>query len=60
MPIPGPALLIGLGVFLMRSSLSGIILGGVLTMAAMHLWPQHMATPYAWVGQALKAIGVGP
>lgn len=60
MLLPAPAMLIGLGIFLMRSSLSGIILGGVLTMAAMHVWPQYMATPYEWVGQGLQMLGLGP
>ncbi|AJY53262.1 hypothetical protein [Halomonas sp. KO116] len=58
MPIPVPALIIGAGLFLMRSSFSGILLGGVMTMAAMHLWPEHMAMPYEWVGKGLQLLGL--
>lgn len=54
MPLP----LIGLGLFLMRSSISGLLFGGILTMAAMHLWPDKMAIPYAWIGQGLNMLGL--
>lgn len=56
--IPGPAVLIGIGVMLMRSSLSGILIGGVLTMAAMHVWPEKMAIPFDMVGEGLKMLGM--
>ncbi|WP_444679647.1 hypothetical protein [Halomonas sp. E19] len=58
LPIPPVGLAIAVGVFLMRSSLSGVVLGAIFTMAAFHLWPEMMQTPFAWVGQGLQAIGL--
>ena len=54
MPLP----FLGLLLFLVRTPLSGILSGGILTLAALHLWPQHMALPYEWVGRALQAFGL--
>ena len=47
LPIPPVGLAIAVGVFLMRSSLSGVVLGAIFTMAAFHLWPEMMQTPFA-------------
>ncbi|PXX95944.1 hypothetical protein CR157_17280 [Halomonas sp. LBP4] len=58
LPIPPVGLAIAAGVFLMRSSLSGVVLGSIFTMAAFHLWPDMMQTPFTWVGQGLQAIGL--
>lgn len=54
MPLP----FIGLLLFLVRTPIIGILSGGILTLAALHLWPQHMALPYEWVGRALQAFGL--
>jgi len=58
LPIPPVGLAIAAGVFLMRSSLSGVVLGSIFTLAAFHLWPEQMQTPLAWVGQGLQAVGL--
>lgn len=42
-----------------RSSLGGLVLGGVITMALMHLYPEYMGKPYEWVGAGLAALGLG-
>ena len=44
--------------FLSRSSFSGIILGGLLTLAGMHLWPDTMQIAYDWVGEVLRTLGL--
>lgn len=56
--IPPTGLAIAVLVFLMRSSFSGLVLGSVFTLAALHLWPAMMATPFEWVGQVLQATGL--
>lgn len=58
MTVPPSSVLIGLVVFLLRSSLSGVILGGVATLASLHLWPELMQLPYQWVGEGLRSLGL--
>ncbi|GHB14306.1 hypothetical protein GCM10007159_40870 [Modicisalibacter luteus] len=58
LPIPPIGLAIIIGAFLVRSSVSGVVLGSVFTIAAFHLWPEAMATPYSWIGQGLQAVGL--
>ncbi|GEM_PF-3328112 len=43
---------------LFRVSVGGLILGGILAMAAQHLWPRLMVTPYEWVGNLLYMAGL--
>lgn len=57
-PIPPVGLAIAAGVLLIRSPLSGVLIGSILTLAGFHLWPEHMQTPLAWVGAGLQAIGL--
>lgn len=52
-----PVLLVA-GLFLFRSPLTGLVLGGIFTLAAMHLWPDAMMVPYQWIGQGLSLIGL--
>ena len=58
LPIPPVGLAIAAAVFLLRSSLSGVVLGSIFTLAAFHLWPELMQTPLEWVGQGLQAVGL--
>ncbi|WP_304526738.1 hypothetical protein [Halomonas sp. I5-271120] len=52
------SIIMGLIISLARVSVGGLALGGAVTMACMHLWPDVMAEPYAWVGEGLKMAGV--
>ncbi|MGY2461751.1 hypothetical protein [Vreelandella sulfidaeris] len=42
----------------MRSNLGGVVLRDILTLAALHLWPDMMATPYEWVGVVIDSTGL--
>ena len=52
--------LIALGVilFLARSNIGGVLLGVLLTLIAMHLWPGAVDAAYEWVGQVLESLGL--
>jgi hypothetical protein len=52
-------MLLGSVFIMFRSSLGGLVLGGVITMALMHLYPEYMGKPYEWVGAGLAALGLG-
>lgn len=58
LPIPPTAVIVGVLLFMMRSSLGGIILGSLLTLIALHLWPDMMAMPYEWVGSLIESTGL--
>ncbi|MGP5017430.1 hypothetical protein ACTXK7_07150 [Vreelandella alkaliphila] len=57
-PIPPTAIIFGALFFLMRSNLGGVIMGGVLVLVALHLWPEAMAVPYEWVGTLVDSTGL--
>lgn len=52
--------LIALGVilFLARSNIGGVLLGALLTLIAMHLWPDAVDAAYQWVGQVMESLGL--
>jgi|TARA_R110000851_G_scaffold282582_2_gene436150 hypothetical protein len=52
------SIIMGLLISLMRVSVGGLVLGGAVTMAGMHLWPDVMKTPYSWIGEGLKMAGL--
>jgi hypothetical protein len=52
------SIIMGLLISLMRVSVGGLALGGAVTMAGMHLWPDVMKTPYSWIGEGLKMAGL--
>ncbi len=52
------SIVIGLLISLMRVSVGGLVLGGAVTMASMHLWPDVMEAPYGWVGEGLRMAGL--
>lgn len=58
LPIPPTAIVVGALFFLMRSSLGGVMIGSLLTLAALHLWPDMMAIPYDWVGSLIDSTGL--
>lgn len=57
MPFAPIALLVGL-LFIIRSNLGGVVVGAVLTMGAMHLWPDIMVIPYEWIGSLIESTGL--
>lgn len=57
-PIPAIAIVIAALVFLGRSNLAGLIAGGILTMALMHLWPGAFMPIFDWVGELIASTGL--
>lgn len=58
LPLPPLAIAVGVIIFLTRSNIAGLIAGGIITMALMHLWPSVFMPIFDWVGGFIESTGL--
>lgn len=58
LPVTPLAVIIGAMIFLSRSNIAGLVAGGIVTMALMHLWPGIFMPIFDWVGGFLESSGL--